>query len=70
MWSAVRWHAFQVMAAMPYCDLQKAGIRNPSDLIKFPWDTEATGPSDEEVNELQQMLEEEIARMKETAAPK
>ena len=64
LWSAVRWHAFQVMAAMPYCDIAKAGIRKPSDLIELPWDndTDADIPSDEKIEEMRRMLQEENAR--------
>lgn len=62
MWSAMRWHAFNIMSAMPYTDLQKAGITKPSDLIQFPWDkaivTEADIPTDEEVEETVQMLQQ------------
>lgn len=62
MWSAMRWHAFNIMSAMPYTDLQKAGITKPSDLIQFPWDkaivTEADIPTDEEVEETVQLLQQ------------
>lgn len=62
MWSAARWHAYNIMSAMPYTDLQKAGIRKPSDLIQFPWDrnmpTEADIPTDEEVDETLQLLQD------------
>lgn len=66
MWSAVRWHAYRIMGAMPYCDLEKAGIRRPTDLIKFPWDndsaTVADVPSEEEAEEMLQMLKQEKKR--------
>ena len=62
MWSAMRWHAFNIMSAMPFTDLQKAGITKPSDLIQFPWDkaivTEADIPTDEDVEETVQLLRE------------
>ena len=40
---------------MPYCDLKKAGIHNPTDLIRFPWDNDDehnTGISDDEAADL------------------
>ena len=60
MWSAVRWHAFQIMSAMPYCDLGKAGVHNPNDLLKFPWDTENAQEdyTDEEIEETRKRLRE------------
>lgn len=74
-WSAIRWMTFNIMAVMPYVDLKKACIRNPVDLLPFPWDnidTDETGtanlPSDEEIKRMQQMMREENAkRAKETA---
>ena len=54
-----RWHAFNIMAAMPYCDLKKAGIYSPSDLIAFPWDKDGEPqdlPSDEEVDRMREEL--------------
>lgn len=62
MWGAIRWHAFNVMAAMPYTDLAKSGITSPSNLIEFPWEKAvkaATLPSDKEVEEIEQMIREE-----------
>ena len=57
LWSAARWHAFNIMSAMPYCDLKKAGIHSPTDLIRFPWDTEQESPvTDDEVAELQELM--------------
>jgi hypothetical protein len=68
-WSAIRWMTFNIMAVMPYVDLKKACIRNPSDLIHFPWDniyTDETGtanlPSDEEIKRMQQLMREENAK--------
>lgn len=62
MWSAMRWHAFRVMSAMPYTDLSRAGINKPSDLIEFPWDkkelSDADIPTDDEVEETLTMLKE------------
>lgn len=61
MWSAVRWHAYNVMSAIPYCDLRKNNINRPKDLIEFPWDaiSDDDGPTDEEVRE----MEAEIAAL-------
>lgn len=61
MWSAARWHAYNIMSAMPYTNLQKAGIHKPSDLIQFPWDVESDAdiPSDEKIEEMRRMLQEE-----------
>jgi hypothetical protein len=58
MWTAMRWHAFNLMSAMPYCDLQKAGIRNPTDLMKFEWDKRMPDRelSDEEIAESEELL--------------
>jgi hypothetical protein len=38
MWSSARWQTYNLMCAIPYCDLKKGGIYKPTDLIKFPWD--------------------------------
>ena len=62
MWSALRWHAYRIMGAMPYVDLPKSGIHRPTDLIKFPWDnetvqvTEADAPTEEDVEEMKELL--------------
>jgi len=40
LWSSTRWMTYNIMAAMPYVDLTKAGILKPTDLIKFPWDSD------------------------------
>lgn len=71
LWSAVRWHAFQVMAAMPYSNLGKAGIHKPSDLIQFPWDVESDAdiPSDEEIEEMRRILQGENEK-RQKALPK
>ena len=62
LWSVMRWHAYNIMSAIPYCDLKKAGIHSPTDLIKFPWDEGSERddlPSDEEINEIRRQLIEE-----------
>lgn len=70
-WSAIRWMTFNVMNTMPYVDLTKAGIYNPTDLLHLPWDRQADGDkesttpmlSDEEIERMQQMMREENARL-------
>ena len=48
------------MSAM--ADLSKAGIRSDRDLITFPWEEDVTKhdslPSDEEVEEMRQLMKE------------
>ena len=60
MWSAMRWHAYNVMSA--FSDLSKNGIHSPADLIKFTWDkpkvTEEDIPTDAEVEDTMRMLDE------------
>ena len=52
MWSSTRWMTYNIMWAMPYLDLKKAGIMKPTDLIKFPWDeTDIDLPTDDEIQE-------------------
>ena len=54
-WSIARWHAYNIMASMPYCDLKNAGIHHPTDLIRFPWDDNDehnTAISDDEAADL------------------
>lgn len=59
-WEQARLNAFYVMSAMT--DLSKAGIRSDRDLITFPWEQGVTKcdslPSDEEVEEMRQMMKE------------
>jgi len=59
-WEQARLNAFYVMSAMT--DLSKAGIRSDRDLITFPWEQGETKrdslPSDEEVEEMRQMMKE------------
>lgn len=67
-WSAIRWMTFNIMAVMPYVDLKKACIRNPTDLLPFPWDnidndgSAVNLPSDEEIKRMQQLMREENAK--------
>ena len=59
-WEQARLNAFYIMSAM--ADLSKAGIRSDRDLITFPWEKEETKsdslPSDEEVEEMRQMMKQ------------
>lgn len=71
IWSSVRWMTYNVMSTMPYVDLTKAGIYNPTDLLHLPWDHKADAdeqgnvklPSDEEIARMQQMMREENAKL-------
>lgn len=60
-WEQARLNAFYIMSAMS--DLSKAGIRSDRDLITFPWEEKEVTkrdslPSDEEVEEMRQMMKE------------
>ncbi len=57
LWSATRWHAFNIMSAIPYCDLRQNGIFEPTDLIKFPWER-SVPVSDEEVEDVLASIED------------
>lgn len=59
MWSAMRWHAFHVIASMPYVDLRSKGILSPVDLFKFPWEQEEPPVIDENT---QKELQEEMKK--------
>lgn len=57
MWSAARWQAYQIMRAQVGDDnLTKAGIRNPSDLLQFPWDKNISVLSDEDADDLLNLM--------------
>ena len=51
---------------MPYVDLSKGGIHGPKDLLPFPWDNERASddelPTDEEIDEMRQLLAEQNKR--------
>ena len=55
-WSMARWQTYNLMCAIPYCDLSKAGIQRPTDLIRFPWEREQAAPITED--EQQQLIDE------------
>ena len=59
-WEQARLNAFYIMSAM--ADLSKAGIRSDRDLITFPWEKDAPIqsdiPSDEEVEEMRQLMKQ------------
>lgn len=58
LWSAVRWHAYNVMSAMPYCKLAESGIYKPTDLMTFPWEVEHhEAPSEEEKEEMTRLAQ-------------
>lgn len=62
----MRWHAYNLMCAIPFTDLAKSGIHKPTDLLKFPWDGDTFhAPTDEEMEDLGRMLQEERARLNE-----
>ena len=57
--SIVRWHAYNIMAAMPYCDLKKAGIHTAEDLLQFSWEKDEQRKNmftPEELAEIDKML--------------
>lgn len=60
MWSAIRWQTFSLMCVQ--ADLKKAGIYNPTDLIRFPWDkTDSDGAGSltpDDIAELQRQMQE------------
>ena len=63
MWSATRWQTFYLMS-VSMCDLKKAGIYRPTDLIRFPWDNNADEPvgnmpTKKEIEEMRRMMIEE-----------
>ena len=71
LWSATRWETYYLMMATCGTDaLQKSGIHNPLDLLRFPWeqvggDEDTSGgdmPTEAEVKRLRQMMMEENAR--------
>jgi hypothetical protein len=58
MWSAIRWHTYNIMS-VGMKDIKSAGIIKPTDLLMFPWeDEEAKKPpiTDEERQELVELL--------------
>ncbi len=53
MWSAARWETYHLMLSQCGSEnLGKAGIHNPTDLIRFPWDGNEMPISEEEADEL------------------
>ncbi len=58
MWSAIRWHAYNVMSAIPYTDLRKAGINSAMDLLPLPTDKpDEVAITDEERDSMQQEMD-------------
>jgi hypothetical protein len=67
MWSATRWQTFYLMS-VSMCDLKKAGIYRPTDLIKFPWEKDVTEgggnrPTSADIEEMRRIMREENARL-------
>lgn len=58
MWSAVRWHTYNMMVAQVGSDsLKKEGISNASDLLPFPWEKETPPPvSKEDADDLLDLI--------------
>ena len=69
MWSANRWQTYNLMQA--FCGgkaLIEAGIHKPTDLIKFPWDTDQRSPlSDDDIADLQAEMAAMNAQNKESS---
>lgn len=68
LWSAARWHAYQMMRAMPYFDMAKNGVYRPTDLIKFPWEQKRIRQEDLPPDEEMMQLRREIWPEKEGSA--
>lgn len=62
-WSMTRWHAFNIMCAMPYCDMRKDGIFKASDLITFPWERPAHAVTAQDADDAAELLRREKERM-------
>ena len=61
-WSIGRWQTFHLMAA--FCggdNLRKSGINGPSDLLKFPWDTDEQEQPPEVTDDVVKELQDEMA---------
>ena len=56
LWSSTRWQTYNMMCTFAGSkSLNEAGIYGPTDLIKFPWDTNTTPIS---FNTVQEMVAE------------
>ena len=56
LWSSCRWQTYHIMASFVGGDkLSEKGINSPTDLIKFPWDTDRLPIS---FNTVQEMVAE------------
>lgn len=51
-----RWAAFMTVSA--FADLKKVGIHSAEDLLRFPWEKTEL-PSEEDIEELRQLLKNE-----------
>lgn len=59
LWSASRWSTYNVMLAQIGSNgMRDAGIRKPTDLIKFPWEKEkAELPTEDEMDDIRRDIE-------------
>lgn len=66
MWGAIRWQTYNLMS-VSMADLKKAGIYKPTDLLKFPWESESEEsgnlPSKAEQDRMIQEMREYNARV-------
>lgn len=60
--SLMRWQTYNMMAAFAGGDnLRKSGINGPSDLLKFPWDTDEAEQPIEVTDDVVKELQDEMA---------
>lgn len=67
LWSATRWQTYHLMA-VSMADITEAGIHQPTDLIRFPWEDisaadEMPKTSKEEAERLRRLMQEENERL-------
>lgn len=70
-WAAARWSTFHVMSAQVGTKgMQDAGLRNPTDLIEFPWEHVAPDiPDQSEIDEMQALMRSINQRHNQSATP-
>ena len=57
-WSMTRWQTFKIMTAQVGSNaMREANINNPTDLIKFTWEREASPVSQEEIAQMQAVID-------------
>lgn len=54
-WSSVRWLAFHILHAMPYC---KFDAKTPEEMFPLPWDEKKT-VNEEDIKEISDIIERE-----------